>query len=69
MTVALIFLVLMIWIGFKLTGAVFGALIWLFIKLPIALVLIALGIVCCCTIILIPVGVGLFKSAGWLMMP
>ena len=52
----------LLWVGFKLTGALLSACIWLFVKVPIALVLGLLGVVFCCTLILIPVGVKLVKS-------
>lgn len=56
-------------IGLKITGLLLGALIWACVKLPIACILFAIGIVCCCTIILIPAGIGLFKSAAAVLFP
>lgn len=56
-------------LAFKLTGAVLKAVLWVFIFLPIALVLWALAVVCCCTLILIPVGVFLFKAGMKLLIP
>ena len=56
-------------LAFKLTGAVLKAVLWVFIFLPIALVLRALAVVCCCTLILIPVGVFLFKAGMKLLIP
>ena len=55
-------------LAFKLTGAVLKAVLWVFIFLPIALVLWALAVVCCCTLILIPVGVFLFKAGMKLLI-
>ena len=52
------------WVGFKVTGAMLSALIWLVIKLPIAIVVFCLGIACCATLLLIPVGLKLFGAAG-----
>ncbi len=52
------------WVGFKVTGAMLSALIWLVIKLPIAVVVFCLGIACCATLLLIPVGLKLFGAAG-----
>ena len=49
--------------GVFLTGALMGALLWM-IKLPIVILLWVLGAVCCCTIILIPVGLILFKTGS-----
>lgn len=57
-------LMLLFWLGFKITGAFLKAFIWLFILLPIALVVWSFGIALCCTLILIPVGVILFKFGG-----
>lgn len=51
---------MLFWIGFKITGVVFKASIWLFILLPVALVLWSLGLLLCCTLILIPIGKRLF---------
>ena len=48
-------------LAFHITGAILMALFWM-LKLPIALVLWVLGAVCCCTVILIPVGLILFKA-------
>ena len=56
-------------LAFKLTGAVLKAVLWVFIFLPIALVLWAFAVVCCCTLILIPVGVFLFKAGMKLLIP
>lgn len=56
------------WLCFKFAGAVFSVLFWLFIKLPVAFGLAILGVVCCVTIILIPIGKGCFHMAGDLLM-
>ena len=56
-------------LAFKLTGAVLKAVLWVFIFLPIALVLWALAVGCFCTLILIPVGVFLFKAGMKLLIP
>ena len=50
-------------LAFSLTGALIGALLWM-VKLPVVLVMWAIGAVLCCTIILIPVGLLLFKSGS-----
>ena len=52
---------LFFWGAYQITGALFKALIWLFVLVPIALLLWGLGLACCCTLILIPVGLQLFK--------
>lgn len=66
-TLTIIFLLLLI---VALIGLVFGC-IELILKivftvifaLPLAVILASLGLVCCCTLILIPIGVLLFKLA------
>ncbi len=67
--IGLMILTCMLGIGFKLTGALLSACIWLFIEIPLAAIVLAIGIVCCCTIILIPVGLGLFKTSIKLLLP
>ena len=52
---------LLFFVGYKISGAVFKILIWLCILLPISLVIWGLAIMCCCTLILIPIGMKLFK--------
>ena len=54
-------------LAFSITGALIGALLWM-VKLPAALALWTVGIVCCCTIILIPVGLLLFKTGSILLI-
>ncbi len=58
-----------LWIGFKLTGAIIMACLWLFIKVPIALLLSIIGLICCCTIILIPLGLGIMKLGIKMFIP
>ena len=53
---------LLFFVGYKISGAVFKILIWLCILLPISLCLWGLAIVCCCTLILIPIGIKLFRA-------
>ena len=54
-------------VGIVLTGAIVGALIWM-IKLPVAVIMFVIGAVCCCTIILIPVGLILFRTGGAILI-
>ena len=51
------------WIGYHVTGALLSAAIWLFVKMPCAIILGGLGLVCCVTILLIPLGGKCFKFA------
>ena len=54
--ICLALLAVLFWVGFAVTGALLKACLWLFILLPIGVVLCVLGAVLCCTLILIPVG-------------
>lgn len=69
-TFLIIFLLCILFgIGFKLTGLVLGAVAWAVFRVPIAAVLLCVGIVCCCTLILIPIGILLFKLAMAIFLP
>lgn len=70
-TLIIIFAVLtvMLWIGFKMTGALLMAFIWLFVRLPISFALFALGLIFCCTILLIPLGIVMIKAGAGLLLP
>lgn len=61
--IALAVLTALFWIGFHVTGALLSAAIWLFIKLPFAIIVGFLGLLCCVTILLIPLGGKCFKFA------
>ncbi len=69
MIFVLMILMVLFWIGFKLTGALLMAMFWLFIELPLGVMIGALGILFCCTLILIPIGIPLVKSGVRLMIP
>uniref|UniRef100_UPI003FEF22B5 hypothetical protein n=1 Tax=Candidatus Ventrimonas sp. TaxID=3048889 RepID=UPI003FEF22B5 len=56
-------LTILFWIGYHVTGALLAAAIWLFIKLPIAVLLGCFGFALCITILLIPLGMKCFKAA------
>jgi len=49
--------------AYFVTGALLKAIVWLCVLVPVALLLWGIGLICCCTLILIPVGLKLF-SAG-----
>jgi len=53
-----------LWLAFKCTGLCLSILLWLFIKLPIAMFLWSLGLVFCCTLLLIPIGTAMFRMGG-----
>lgn len=61
--IGLAVLTFLFWIGFRVTGALLSAVIWLFVKLPIAILLGCVGLALCITILLIPLGVKCFKFA------
>lgn len=67
--IGLVFLILMLGIGFKLIGLLLAASIWLFIKIPLAFIALMIGIICCGTLILIPVGIWFFKTGFQLIVP
>ncbi len=56
-------------IGFRLTGALIGAIFWLAIQIPLAIVAMALGLAFCCTILLLPIGILCFKAGFKLLIP
>ena len=63
------FLTFLLWLGFHLTGALLSACIWMFIEVPLAFAAWGIGVVLCCTIILIPVGLWFFKTGLKLLLP
>lgn len=56
-------------LAFKLTGALLKACLWLFIFVPVSIVLFVVGLVCCCTLLFIPVGIALLKQGARLIIP
>jgi len=66
---AIIWIGFLLWIGFKLTGAILTACLWMMIGLPISLVMLAIGCVLCCTIILIPLGLVCLKAGMFFLVP
>ena len=62
-------LLLLLWIGFTITGGLLLTGFWLFIKVPLALILFFLAVIFCLTIILIPLGIVLFKVGLRLLIP
>lgn len=59
----------LLWLGFKLTGAMLKACIWLFILVPLAFGIWGIALICCCTLILIPVGIKLFAAGIRVIIP
>ncbi len=54
---------------FRVAGGVLKLAIKLIFCLPVALICAVVGVVFCCTLILIPLGVACFKLAGCMLNP
>lgn len=57
------------WLGFKMTGAVLKACVWLFLLVPLALGIWGIALICCCTLLLIPIGIKLFGAGLRMIIP
>lgn len=66
---ALLFICIFSWLTFKFTGLMLKILYMVCIGLPLAGIFAVLGVILCCTIILIPVGMGMFRMAGKMLCP
>ena len=64
-----LFAIFLLWIGFKLTGALITACLWLLIGLPVSLVMFVLGEILCCTIILISVVLLCMRAGMFFLVP
>lgn len=62
-------LTLLFWVSFTITGGLLIACFWLFVKVPLALILCLLAVIFCLTIILIPLGIVFFKAGLKLLIP
>ena len=62
-------LMFLVGIGFRLTGALLAAVFWTVIESPIGLVAMIIGLALCCTIILLPLGLGCMKAGVRLIVP
>lgn len=58
-----------LWVGFKITGALLKAGIWLFLLVPLAFGIWGIALICCCTLILIPIGIKLFAAGMRVIIP
>lgn len=56
-------------VGLKIVGVLLGALLWIFVEIPLALIFFILGVVLCMTIILIPIGMVFFKIGAKIIIP
>ncbi len=66
-----IMLIVLLTVGicFHLVGGVLKLVLKLVFCLPCALLCGVFGVMLCCTLILIPLGIGCFKMAGWFLNP
>lgn len=62
LVICLAVLTVLFWVGYHVTGALLAAIIWLCVKLPLAIIFGGLGVVCCATILLIPLGLLFFRG-------
>lgn len=67
--IILALLTFLFWLGYKITGVFLKAFIWLVILVPLTLILWGVALVCCCTLILIPIGVKLFIAGLKVLIP
>ena len=67
--VMLLLVMFLVGIGFKLTGALIGAVFWSLVEIPLGIVAMAIGLALCCTIILLPLGIGCMKAGVRLIVP
>lgn len=56
-------------LGIKLVGWSLRLIYVVLIGIPCAIVLSALGIALCCTVLFIPLGKGVLHLAGWMVCP
>jgi len=64
-----LFIIFLLWVSFKLTGALLTACLWLLIGLPVSVAMLVLGGLLCCTIILIPLGLVCMKAGMFFLVP
>ncbi len=56
-------------LGFLLTGAMLSAAFWLLLRLPLALLILALGAALCCTLFLLPIGLRVIRGGLRVLLP
>ena len=65
---AVIFFAVLCRIGYAVTGALLSMVIWMVIRLPLALILFATGLGLCVTILLFPLGLKCFGLGGKVLL-
>lgn len=61
--ITLLCLFILLMIGFKITGAILSTFFWLFITVPVSIIICLIALVCMISIFLIPIGLFLFGFA------
>lgn len=61
--ITLLCLFILFMIGFKITGAILSTFFWLFITVPVSIIICLIALVCMISIFLIPIGLFLFGFA------
>jgi len=61
--IILALLTFLFWLGFIITGTLLSTAMWIMVKLPLAIIVFVIGVLCCLTLLLIPVGLKCFKLA------
>ena len=60
---------LLLWFDFAITSGLVLTGFWLFIKIPLAIMLFLLGLILCLTLILLPLGILCFRAGFKLLIP
>ena len=60
---------LLLWFTFAITSGLVLTGFWLFIKIPLAIMLFLLGLILCLTLILLPLGILCFRAGFKLLIP
>ena len=60
---------LLLWFAFAITSGLVLTGFWLFIKIPLAIMLFLLGLILCLTLILLPLGILCFRAGFKLLIP
>ena len=63
----LVVLMVLFWLGFHMTGALLAMIMWVCVKLPLAIIFFCVGLALCATILLIPLGLKVIGFAGKLL--
>ncbi|MCQ2522030.1 MAG: hypothetical protein MJ105_06590 [Lachnospiraceae bacterium] len=66
---AMLYMIVGILIGIKVTGFFLAALFWVWFRLPLSICLFMLGTICFCSLILIPLGKACYKGGSYVIAP